>query len=134
MTGELGTKERKNLMVVGKVLQKAFNLKTFGKNEKLLVPLNTFIDGVRDDLVKYFNNLVQVPDPEDFLQVDQYNEMTQKEKPVIIISLTELASIHRKTHRYIHTSQKTSLVEQGPTPYLTRAVTEMLTCGLRLNH
>jgi Ras GTPase-activating-like protein IQGAP2/3 len=98
VTGELGTKERKNLMVVGKVLQKAFNLKTFGKNEKLLVPLNGFIERVRDDLVKYFNNLVQVADPEDFLQVDQYNEMTQKEKPVIIISLSEMVSIHRLIH------------------------------------
>ncbi len=34
-------------------------------------------------------------------QVDQYNEMTQKEKPVIIISLTELASIHRKETQII---------------------------------
>ena len=92
---ELGTKERKNLIVVGKVLQKAFNLKVFGKTEKPLIPLNGFIEKTKDALVKYFSDLVQVADPEDFLQVDQYNELTQKEKPIIIINLSEMISIHK---------------------------------------
>jgi Ras GTPase-activating-like protein IQGAP2/3 len=95
VTRELGTKERKNLIVVGKVLQKAFNLKNFGKAEKTLMPMNGFIERVHSNLVKYFNDLVQVSDPEDYLQVDQYNEITRKEKPVIVISLTEMISIHR---------------------------------------
>jgi len=95
---ELGTKERKNLIVVGKVLQKAFNLKLFGKTEKPLMPMNNFIEKIKEDLVKYFNNLIQVPDPEDYLQVDQYNELTQKEKPVIIINLSEMISIHKLVH------------------------------------
>jgi Ras GTPase-activating-like protein IQGAP2/3 len=95
VTRELGTKERKNLIVVGKVLQKAFNLKNFGKAEKTLMPMNGFIERVHSNLVKYFNDLVQVADPEDYLQVDQYNEITRKEKPVIVISLTEMISIHR---------------------------------------
>jgi len=95
VTKEMGMKERKNLMVVGKVLQKAFNLKLFGKAEKSLQSLNGFLEKQRDPMIKYFNQIVQVTDPEDFLQVDQYMELTQKEKPTIYINLSEIITIHK---------------------------------------
>jgi len=48
------------------------------------------VDTVRD----YFTDLIEVPDPEDYLQVDKYMELTQRTKPVIIISLHEISLTH----------------------------------------
>jgi len=42
----------------------------------------------------YFNSLVKVDDPEDHLQVNKYMELTQKTKPVILISLHEISATH----------------------------------------
>jgi len=41
--------------------------------------------------------LMDVPEPTEFLQVDKYMELTQKTKPVIIISLHEIS----QTHQYL---------------------------------
>jgi len=92
---ELQPVARKNLVAVSRVLQNLFNLSVFvGANDKWLMPLNKWltkkIEAVRD----YFTDLAEVPDPEDFLQVDRYMEFMQKTKPVIIISLHEISSSH----------------------------------------
>lgn len=59
-----------------------------------MMPLNSWIkknlEGVRD----YFTDLIEVADPEDYLQVDKYMELTQRTKPVIIISLHEISLTH----------------------------------------
>ena len=46
-------------------------------------------------LLQLLRRLSQVTDPEDFLQVDQYLELTQKERPTVVINLTEMVSIHK---------------------------------------
>jgi len=84
--------------VLSKVLQKAFNLKPFTKAEKALLPLNNFLESIKNDLIKYLNLVPQVQDPEDYLQVDQYLEITQKEKKTIDIKLSEIFRIHALIH------------------------------------
>lgn len=50
----------------------------------------------RDEVLKFYDSLVAVTDPEDALQVDQYNEMiSQQELPAIEISPAEMLSILR---------------------------------------
>eukprot|EP00005_Dracoamoeba_jomungandri_P001282 CAMPEP_0174252074 /NCGR_PEP_ID=MMETSP0439-20130205/1701_1 /TAXON_ID=0 /ORGANISM="Stereomyxa ramosa, Strain Chinc5" /LENGTH=892 /DNA_ID=CAMNT_0015332565 /DNA_START=22 /DNA_END=2700 /DNA_ORIENTATION=- len=91
---ELDAVVRKNLVVVGKVLQNLFNFRLFGKQEKYMMPLNTFIEKNKSTVELYFNSLVKVDDPEDHLQVNKYMELTQKTKPVILISLHEISATH----------------------------------------
>jgi len=85
---------RKNLVVVGKVLQNLFNFRLFTKQDKYMMPLNTFIEKNKPTVEHYFNSLVKVDEPEDHLQVNKYMELTQKTKPVIQISLHEIAATH----------------------------------------
>eukprot|EP01088_Endostelium_zonatum_P021602 TRINITY_DN864_c0_g2_i1.p1 TRINITY_DN864_c0_g2~~TRINITY_DN864_c0_g2_i1.p1 ORF type:complete len:929 (-),score=306.49 TRINITY_DN864_c0_g2_i1:44-2830(-) len=92
---ELDPIVRRNLVVVGKVLQNLFNFRTFGAQEQYMTPLNPFIEKNKATVEHYFNSLVKVDDPEDHLQVTKYNELTQKTKPVILISLHEIAETHR---------------------------------------
>ncbi|KAL6067246.1 Ras GTPase-activating-like protein rgaA [Balamuthia mandrillaris] len=91
---ELDPVVRKNLVVVGKVLQNLFNFRLFNKQEKYMMPLNSFIEKNKPVVEHYFNSLVKVDEPEDYLQVNKYMELTQKTKPLIQISLHEISSVH----------------------------------------
>jgi len=62
------------------------------------MPLNKWITKHLETVRDYFTDLISVTDPEDYLQVDKYMELTQKTKPVIIISLHEIASTHSLLH------------------------------------
>jgi len=91
---ELNPVARKNLVSVAKVLQNLFYLTPFGKNEKWFIPLNGWIQKRLDQVREYFTDIIEVAEPEDYLQVDKYMELTQKTKPLIIISLHEISQTH----------------------------------------
>jgi len=101
--GELPQSARKNLVVVAKVLQNVFNLKEFGgdNREKFMVPLNTFIQKNTPRLLRYLEDLPKVDEPEDFLQVNKYMELTHKTKPVILISLDEIYKTHALVAKHL---------------------------------
>eukprot|EP01087_Luapelamoeba_hula_P002864 TRINITY_DN1266_c0_g1_i2.p1 TRINITY_DN1266_c0_g1~~TRINITY_DN1266_c0_g1_i2.p1 ORF type:complete len:921 (+),score=243.14 TRINITY_DN1266_c0_g1_i2:199-2961(+) len=86
---------QKNLVVVGKVLQNLFNFRPFNKQERYMMALNSFIEQNKATVEHYFNSLVKVDEPEDYLQVNKYMELTQKTKPVILISLREICATHQ---------------------------------------
>lgn len=94
--GELDPIARRNLVPVAKVLQNLFNFSLFSsKNDRWMMPLNDWIKKNTNVVRDYFTDLIEVADPEEYLQVDKYMELTQKTKPVIIISLHEIASTHQ---------------------------------------
>eukprot|EP00027_Filamoeba_sp_ATCC50430_P012203 CAMPEP_0168574896 /NCGR_PEP_ID=MMETSP0413-20121227/19350_1 /TAXON_ID=136452 /ORGANISM="Filamoeba nolandi, Strain NC-AS-23-1" /LENGTH=918 /DNA_ID=CAMNT_0008608319 /DNA_START=71 /DNA_END=2824 /DNA_ORIENTATION=+ len=92
---------RKNLVVISKVLQKLFNLSLFDNSDKWMMPLNDWMKSNFDTVRDFFTDLVEVPEPEEFLDVDKYMELTQKSKPVIIISLREIAGTHALLSQHI---------------------------------
>jgi len=91
---ELSAVARKNLVAVAKVLQNLFNFSSFTPSDKWMMPLNDWIKDKNSVVKDYFTDLIEVTDPEEFLQVDKYMELTQKSRPVIIISLHEIAETH----------------------------------------
>jgi len=99
---DLSLNIRKNLVVVSKVLQKVFNLSRFKKNADLAV-MNEWIDSTKERTTQYFNDLMDVPDAEEFLQVNKYNELTIKTTPVILISYQEIVFTHKLLKKHITT-------------------------------
>ncbi|GAM17373.1 hypothetical protein SAMD00019534_005480 [Acytostelium subglobosum LB1] len=91
---EIHPPARKNLINVSKVLQTLFNFAQFGAAEKHFIPLNAWINSHINDIKQYLEEITEVGEPEDYLQVDKYMELTQKTKPVIIVSLQEISSTH----------------------------------------
>jgi len=73
----------------------------FGKADKWFMPINKWITAKLESVREYFNDLIEVTEPEEHLQVDKYMELTQKTKPVIIISLHEIASTHNLIHQVL---------------------------------
>jgi Ras GTPase-activating-like protein IQGAP2/3 len=96
---DLNVNTTKNLVAVAKVLQQLFYLSTF--TEKYMQPVNEWITANMDRARQYLENLLDVPDPEDFLKVDKYIELTQKTKPVIIISYHEVSQTHNLVHKHL---------------------------------
>lgn len=89
----------KNLVAVAKVLQQLFSLSTF--SDQYMQPVNEWLSEHMDRTRQYLEELLDVPEPEDYLRVDRYVELTQKTKPVIIISLHEIASTHSLIHKHL---------------------------------
>lgn len=93
---ELTPVARKNLVAVAKTLQNLFNLILFDtKKQAWMAPVNTWIKSKIDEVRDYFDELTDVLAPEDALSLDKYMELTQKTKPLIVISLHEIAQSHR---------------------------------------
>jgi len=100
---EPSSQTRKNLLSVSRVLQNLFNFVQF-KNEgaeKAHVPLNNFINKNTEAVREFYSDLIEVADPDDYLQVDKYMELTQKTKPIILVSLNEMAQTHQNLAHHI---------------------------------
>jgi hypothetical protein len=91
---------QKTLVLISKVLQKVFNLSMFSTRDEL-VPLNSWIQKTKNQTVAYFTDVIDVPDPEEYLQVTRYMDLTQKTKPIIIITVGEILNTHRLLREYI---------------------------------
>jgi len=99
---ELSMNARRNLVVVSKVLQNLFTLNKFSESggEKYFTPMNEWISRNTDDVKQYFEDLVDVSDPADFLRVDKYNELTLKVKPVVVVTVDEIMQTHKHIEKH----------------------------------
>lgn len=67
---ELTPVARKNLVSVAKVLQNLFNFSLFSsKSDRWMMPLNDWIEKNYETVRDYFTDLIEVADPEEYLQV-----------------------------------------------------------------
>ncbi|KYQ94186.1 RasGTPase-activating protein [Tieghemostelium lacteum] len=94
---EVSNTSIKNLVCIAKVLHNLFTMKTFQNqgSEKWLQPLNSWILSKANTVRQYFEDLVHVSDPSEYLRVDKYNELTLKLNPVVVISLGEISQTHK---------------------------------------
>eukprot|EP01130_Rhizamoeba_saxonica_P017846 TRINITY_DN8754_c0_g1_i1.p1 TRINITY_DN8754_c0_g1~~TRINITY_DN8754_c0_g1_i1.p1 ORF type:complete len:1163 (+),score=268.54 TRINITY_DN8754_c0_g1_i1:2523-6011(+) len=111
-----------NLVTISKVLQTLFDLRNFPEEDPLS-PLNEWIEDKKGIVMGYFTKLINVPPPEEYLQVDQYNEMIQTTSPLILIGMGELVNTHQLLHNYLddlikeeEDHLKIILDELGPPP------------------
>jgi len=87
---------------VAKVLQNLFNLLLFTDPDKTyMFAVNKFIEDSKKKVEAYLDKVVDVRDPEEYLEVDQYNELVQRAKPVIVISTHEIVRIHTMVEKHL---------------------------------
>jgi Ras GTPase-activating-like protein IQGAP2/3 len=92
---ELEPMQIKDLATIGKVLTSLFNFNKFSSEvDKAYFCMNEWIEERLDQVVDYFSELIEVEEPEEYLRVDRYMELTQETKPVIMISTEEIILTH----------------------------------------
>jgi Ras GTPase-activating-like protein IQGAP2/3 len=97
----ISMKTTTNLLQVSKVLQTLFDLRLFPTDNPLSV-LNNWMSKKRIDIVQtYFTDLIDVPEPEDYLRMSRYTELYSKTKPLIIIRLREIFVSHSLISEHI---------------------------------
>jgi len=85
------------------VLQNLFNLLLFTDPEKgYMFCVNQYIEASKKKVEAYLDKVVDVKDPEEFLEVDQYMELVQRAKPVIVISTHEIVRIHTMVEKHLN--------------------------------
>lgn len=92
---DMGVSVIKGLIQVANVLQTLFNLIEYdGKEKPYMLRLNGFIKENLPSVQNYLKQVCQVDEPEEKLQVNQYNELVQKARPSILIGTHEICNIH----------------------------------------
>eukprot|EP01027_Heterolobosea_sp_BB2_P009318 GEZU01013749.1.p1 GENE.GEZU01013749.1~~GEZU01013749.1.p1 ORF type:complete len:1370 (-),score=732.55 GEZU01013749.1:189-4298(-) len=87
---------RRNLVLVAKILQNLTNNSLFGSAslEKFMEVFNPYITENSAKVTAFFQDVCNVPEPEEQLGVHKYVELTQKHTPTISISINEIFSTH----------------------------------------
>lgn len=99
---DISAEVRGGLVDVAKVLQNLFNLLLFTDADKAyMFCVNKYIEEQKKRVEQYLDKVVDVRDPEEYLEVDQYNELVQRAKPVIVISTHEIVRIHTMVEKYL---------------------------------
>ncbi len=99
---DISAEVRGGLVDVAKVLQNLFNLLLFTDPDKTyMFAVNKFIEESKKKVEAYLDKVVDVRDPEEYLEVDQYNELVQRAKPVIVISTHEIVRIHTMVEKHL---------------------------------
>lgn len=86
---------RKNLLLVGKVLQNLSNSIYFQEGELYMMPLNEFLIAKRDDMQNYFSKLIEVEDLEFRMELDALYNYHQNRPRTIRTTFNQIYLIHR---------------------------------------
>jgi len=92
----ISTQTRQNLIAISKVLINLSNGVMFDLNmEPYWKPMNDWIQKYEDLYLSFIKKIIQVPDAEEQLGVDEYMELTQKSNPTITIKWNEIFQTHK---------------------------------------
>ena len=97
----ISQKERKNLAEVSKMLQHIAMDKKFEDEFTYLLPLNDFVSSAHEAFVKYFLEVTNVADAEDYFEMDAYKDLIETQTPVIYISPVEIATTHSMLNKFL---------------------------------
>jgi Ras GTPase-activating-like protein IQGAP2/3 len=92
-SGNIPPASRKNLALIAKVLQQAFNLHDPKREENQI--MRDWYLNIKPIILEIFQKLIAVPEPEEYLQVNKYIELTSRTRPVILITPQEIVQTHQ---------------------------------------
>ncbi|XP_072405007.1 ras GTPase-activating-like protein IQGAP3 isoform X2 [Chiloscyllium punctatum] len=93
--GGLHMDHRRNLGSIAKLLQHAASSKTFEGQTGQLCTMNDYLYHSEQRFREFFRAACDVPEPEEWFNVDEYTEMVSLNKPVIYITVGELINTHK---------------------------------------
>lgn len=95
-------KERKNLAEISKILQHISMNKPFGDDTTYLIPLNEFVMSAFSAFQKYFLEVSNVVDADEYFQIDVFEDLVQTQKPSIFISPADIYNTCSLVEKFSH--------------------------------
>ncbi|CAG8494303.1 10610_t:CDS:10 [Racocetra fulgida] len=86
--------QRKNLAEISKMLNQISVGKLFSEDNIYLQPLNEYVAYAGDRFLKFFKEVTEVGEAESFFGIDEFDDLTKTNKPIIYISPIEVFSMH----------------------------------------
>ncbi|KAG0639909.1 hypothetical protein HOY80DRAFT_885591 [Tuber brumale] len=87
--------QKKNLAELGKLLNQISSGRLFAQANLFLQPLNHHIPEAVGRMKSIFRTIVSVPDLKTRFDMDEFEDLTSKEKPTLYIKMSDIFTIHR---------------------------------------
>ncbi|RPB03124.1 hypothetical protein L873DRAFT_279649 [Choiromyces venosus 120613-1] len=87
--------QKKNLGELGKLLNQISSGRLFAQANLFLQPLNNHIPEAVGRMKSIFRTIVNVPDLKTRFDMDEFEDLTSKEKPTLYIKMSDIFTIHR---------------------------------------
>ncbi|KAG5513649.1 hypothetical protein PMAC_000687 [Pneumocystis sp. 'macacae'] len=92
--GTIPTLQRKNLAEISKILVQITTGKLFDKDDVFLQPLNVYVETAIHRMIKIFKTVIDVQDAERYFEMDEFDDLTSTQKPILYIKTSEIFLIH----------------------------------------
>ncbi|CAI2167555.1 2722_t:CDS:10 [Funneliformis geosporum] len=106
--------QRKNLAEISKMLNQISVGKLFTEENMYLQPLNEYVQYASDKFSKFFKAVTEIDDAETYFGIDEFDDLTRTNKPIIYISPYEVFSMHELLLQRLDSisSQSNDLIRQ----------------------
>ncbi|KAF3913885.1 hypothetical protein ABW21_db0204108 [Orbilia brochopaga] len=94
--------QKKNLGTLSKVLSQMSAGKLFSQGEDVyLQPMNNYMNEAIARLLAIFRSLIQVPNAEKQFDMDEFDDLTSRQKPTLFIKMVDIFALHTMVSREI---------------------------------
>ncbi|KAF3932840.1 hypothetical protein ABW19_dt0209366 [Dactylella cylindrospora] len=98
----LSPAQKKNLNQLNKVLNQISAGKLFGGGEDVyLQPMNNYLNDAIPRLLGIFRSLMNIPNPEKQFDMDEFDDLTSRQKPTLFIKMADIFALHAMVAREI---------------------------------
>ncbi|KAF3192881.1 hypothetical protein TWF225_011670 [Orbilia oligospora] len=96
----LAPAQKKNLTILSKVLSNISAGKLFSHGEDVyLQPMNNYMNEAIGRLLSIFRNIIQVPNAEKQFDMDEFDDLTSRQKPTLFIKMADIFALHAMVSR-----------------------------------
>ncbi|KAL7267915.1 iqgap-related protein [Rhizina undulata] len=91
----LTPQQKKNLGELSKMLSQISSGRLFSRDNVYLQPLNEYVAAAISRMKDIFRTIIDVPDAEARFEIDEFEDLTSKQKPTLYIKMSDIFAIHR---------------------------------------
>ncbi|EMR09099.1 hypothetical protein PNEG_02443 [Pneumocystis murina B123] len=99
--GPITTLQRRNLAEISKMLSQITTGELFDENDVFLCPLNLYLETAIQKMMKIFKTVINVQDAEQYFEMDEFDDLTCTQKPILYIKISDIFAIHSLVYNEI---------------------------------
>ncbi|KTW26770.1 hypothetical protein T552_02771 [Pneumocystis carinii B80] len=101
INGSITTLQRRNLEEISKMLSQITTGELFDENDVFLRPLNLYLETAIQKMMKIFKTVIDVQDAEQYFEMDEFDDITCTQKPILYIKISDIFAIHSLVYNEI---------------------------------